>query len=144
MLVRYFAMIIDLAIVIFACFLTLISALTGCLTGAKSLNFSEIGNFLPVHFCASVFIFFFYFTYLHMTDGMTAGKSIFHIKVVRTDGGKPGFLRALVRTAGYIASIIPCGAGFLLAFFGGRALHDYLAGTRVVKEDRLKTIDYRL
>ena len=41
----------------------------------------------------------------------------------------------MIRYIGYIASIIPLGLGFVWAAFdrNGQALHDKLAGTRVVR-----------
>jgi uncharacterized RDD family membrane protein YckC len=72
--------------------------------------------------------------------GQTIGKMAAGIRVVPADPGAPrservSFGQAVVRAAGYLASALPAGLGFLPAFFGEerRALHDRLADTRVVK-----------
>jgi uncharacterized RDD family membrane protein YckC len=73
--------------------------------------------------------------------GQTIGKMAAGIRVVGTtpaDGlhDRVTLGRALFRTAGYAASLLPAGLGFLPAFIGPRdrrALHDRLAETRVVR-----------
>jgi uncharacterized RDD family membrane protein YckC len=72
--------------------------------------------------------------------GQTIGKMAAGIRVIPADPGAPpservSFGQAVVRAAGYVASALPAGIGFLPAFFGPerRALHDRLADTRVVK-----------
>lgn len=72
--------------------------------------------------------------------GQTIGKMAAGIRVIPADPGAPPservpFGQAVVRAAGYLASALPAGLGFLPAFFGQerRALHDRLADTRVVK-----------
>jgi uncharacterized RDD family membrane protein YckC len=72
--------------------------------------------------------------------GQTIGKMAAGIRVIPADPGAPpservSFGQAVVRAAGYLASALPAGIGFLPAFFGQerRALHDRLADTRVVK-----------
>jgi uncharacterized RDD family membrane protein YckC len=69
--------------------------------------------------------------------GRTIGKWVTGLRIERRDGERVGFLRALVRhTIGYLVSLLTLGLGFLLAAFNreGRALHDMLAGTVVVRE----------
>jgi len=68
--------------------------------------------------------------------GRTIGKWATGLRIERRDGEPVGFLRALVRhTIGYLVSLLTLGLGFLLAAFNreGRALHDLLAGTVVVR-----------
>ena len=73
--------------------------------------------------------------------GQTIGKMAAGIRVVGTAPvdvihDRVTFGRAVLRTAGYFASMLPAGLGFLPAFVGPRehrALHDRLAETRVVK-----------
>jgi uncharacterized RDD family membrane protein YckC len=72
--------------------------------------------------------------------GQTIGKMAAGIRVIPADPGasaseRVSFGQAVVRAAGYLASALPAGLGFLPAFFGRerRALHDRLADTRVVK-----------
>ncbi|MDT7540441.1 MAG: hypothetical protein QOE33_345 [Acidobacteriota bacterium] len=69
--------------------------------------------------------------------GRTVGKWATGLRVERRGGGPVGFARSLVRhTLGYLASLLTLGLGFLLAAFNpeGRALHDLIAGTVVVRE----------
>jgi len=65
--------------------------------------------------------------------GQTIGKMALGLKVVTGSGERVGFGRALARTVAWIVSV-PTIVGLLPAAFGadGRALHDRVAGTRVV------------
>ena len=73
--------------------------------------------------------------------GQTIGKMAAGIRVVGTAPAdvihdRVTFGRAVLRTGGYFASLLPIGLGFLPAFIGPkdhRALHDRLAETRVVR-----------
>jgi len=77
--------------------------------------------------------------------GCTPGKLLLELRVVDArGGGRPGWTRALIRYLGYLASALPLGLGFLWAAFDreGRALHDRLAGTRVVRiEERVLPLE---
>jgi len=69
-------------------------------------------------------------------SGRTLGKWVAGLRVERSDGARMSFARALVRhTIGYALTAGTLGLGFLLAAFNsrGRALHDLLAGTIVVR-----------
>jgi uncharacterized RDD family membrane protein YckC len=93
-----------------------------------------------------------YFSLFHATSGQTPGKKSAHIKVVRMDGSRLGFFRALWRVICLFAppflvslalsgmesdlAMLPVGLlFFLVPLFNAkrRALHDYLSDTRVVK-----------
>ena len=72
--------------------------------------------------------------------GQTIGKMAAGTRVIPADPAAPTsegvtFGQAVVRTAGYLVSVLPAGLGFLPVFVGQerRALHDRLADTRVVK-----------
>ena len=68
--------------------------------------------------------------------GRTIGKWTTGLSIERTDGGSPGIGRALLRHfVGYPLSILPFGLGFLIVTVSssGRALHDLIAGTIVVR-----------
>jgi uncharacterized RDD family membrane protein YckC len=69
--------------------------------------------------------------------GRSLGKALMGLRIVCVDGSSFGFVRSFVRFAGYWASAIPFGLGFLMALFDGRrrTLHDRLAGTIVVYDD---------
>src|SRR5713101_5718541 len=68
--------------------------------------------------------------------GKTVGKWTTGLRIERPDGRLPGIPRALLRHfIGYPLSLLPLGLGFLIATVGtsGRALHDLIAGTVVVR-----------
>ncbi|MEM8963965.1 MAG: FHA domain-containing protein [Acidobacteriota bacterium] len=69
------------------------------------------------------------------TQGTTPGKLMLRHRVARVDGrsGGIGFTAALLRLIGVVINILTLGLGYLIAAFGGRGVHDHLAGTRVVK-----------
>lgn len=74
-----------------------------------------------------------YFVFMH-AGGQTIGKSLMGLYVVRLDGAPLDPVQSLGRFIGYGFSALPFGFGFLLAAFTPRrALHDYLAGTIVVR-----------
>lgn len=69
--------------------------------------------------------------------GKTVGKWTTGLRLERIDGGTPGIGRALLRHfVGYPLSLLPFGLGFLIVTVStsGRALHDFIAGTVVVRE----------
>jgi uncharacterized RDD family membrane protein YckC len=76
-----------------------------------------------------------YATLAHALGGATLGKRLVGIRVVGPDGGPPSPSRSAVRSALAVASAALLGLGFVLALFTrtGRALHDLLARTWVVK-----------
>ncbi len=67
--------------------------------------------------------------------GATPGKLLVGLRILRDDGTRLTFPRALVRFAAESLSLAPFGAGYLLAFFNPsrQALHDLVAGTLVVR-----------
>jgi uncharacterized RDD family membrane protein YckC len=66
----------------------------------------------------------------------TVGKRWVGIKVTDVHGERLSFLRATGRYAAKYLSALPCFLGFIAALFSSRnlALHDRLAGTRVVRK----------
>jgi uncharacterized RDD family membrane protein YckC len=78
-----------------------------------------------------------YYVYHWGVKGATPGKRLLGLAVVAEDGSAPiGLSRAAVRVLGYLLSSLTLGIGFLMIAFGGSALHDRLAGTRVVRRER--------
>jgi uncharacterized RDD family membrane protein YckC len=61
-------------------------------------------------------------------SGLTVGKRLLKIKVIRTDGGRPGFAWAALRTA-----LLICVVPALLSDRDLRGLHDRAADTIVVR-----------
>jgi uncharacterized RDD family membrane protein YckC len=93
-------------------------------------------NLLPVvpmlAFLALLKVAYFYaFT---AVGGQTIGKMAVGTCVITEDGAAVGASRAMRRTCAGAVSFLLLGLGFLPAMFGtGRALHDRLAGTRVIR-----------
>lgn len=70
--------------------------------------------------------------------GRTIGKWATGLRVARTNGAEPGIGRAFLRHfVGYPLSFLTLGIGFLFAAVTsqGRALHDLIADTIVIRED---------
>jgi uncharacterized RDD family membrane protein YckC len=67
--------------------------------------------------------------------GQTPGKMLLGLKIIRTDGEEVGYLRAFIRWIGTLISSFTLCIGYLMAAFTThkRALHDYIAGTRVIR-----------
>ena len=67
--------------------------------------------------------------------GATPGKMAVGIEITTVDGESIGFGKALLRYIGYFVSAITLLIGFLMIAFTGqkRGLHDYIAGTVVIK-----------
>jgi len=82
-----------------------------------------------------------YYTLMVGTWGQTVGKMAAGAKIVRVDGSKVGYPRALGRHFAAILSGLLLCLGYILAAFTNqkRALHDYVAGTRVVYPEEVAT-----
>jgi uncharacterized RDD family membrane protein YckC len=67
--------------------------------------------------------------------GHTLGMRVLRVQVIDLYGDSPSILRSAARTAAYLASVATLGLGFFWIGFDSekRALHDWLAGTYVVK-----------
>ena len=67
--------------------------------------------------------------------GTTVGKKPFELYVVRVDGSRCGFWRALGREMAKFLSALILFVGFLMIAFRSdkRGLHDLIAGTVVIK-----------
>jgi uncharacterized RDD family membrane protein YckC len=69
--------------------------------------------------------------------GQTVGKWTTGLRIERVDGRLPGIGRVLLRHfIGYPLSLLPFGLGFLIVTVSahGRALHDLISGTVVVRD----------
>lgn len=111
-------------------------ASTGALGAAPSLG-AAIASGLPIILPSEGFVAvaaFVYATVSHALAGATLGKRLVRIRVVAADGRPPGIARSAARSAWAVASLALLGLGLLPALLAGsgRALHDLLAGTRVV------------
>lgn len=93
-------------------------------------------TYLFISYLVIVSVAFLNLIVLPALSGRSIGKWITGLHIERRDGGELSIGRALLRhLVGYPLTCLTLGAGFLLAVFGseGRALHDFLAGTVVVR-----------
>jgi uncharacterized RDD family membrane protein YckC len=79
-----------------------------------------------------------YQIYFAGVTGQTLGKRLLHLRVIGGRGTAPGPLGGILRFATLVLSILPAGLGWLWCLFDRerRALHDHLAGTYVILEER--------
>jgi uncharacterized RDD family membrane protein YckC len=77
----------------------------------------------------------FYAGYFTGTTGQTPGKLLTGLRVVGPSGRPPSYLRAMVRAAAGVVGVAAVGLGAVPMAFdpAGRALHDRLCRTRVVR-----------
>jgi uncharacterized RDD family membrane protein YckC len=76
---------------------------------------------------------------LPMVNGQSLGKLIFGMHIVKNDGTRADLFSILMRNVfGYTLTLCSAGLGFMFAAISskGRALHDYIAGTMVVRGRR--------
>ena len=79
-----------------------------------------------------------YQIYFGGITGQTLGKRLLHLRVIGARGTAPGPLGGILRFAALLLSVLPAGLGWLWCLFDRerRALHDHLAGTYVILEER--------
>jgi uncharacterized RDD family membrane protein YckC len=95
----------------------------------------ESGTVLLLSEAFVAVVAFVYATAAHALAGATLGKRIAHLRVIDEDGRMPGPATSAARSAWAVLSLALAGAGFVPALVtpSRRALHDLLAGTRVVE-----------
>ena len=77
-----------------------------------------------------------YLLFFQITMAQTLGMRVLKVKIIDIYGDPPTTSRAALRTAGYLLCLATGGLGFLWTGFDSekRGLHDWIAGTYVVKE----------
>jgi len=116
------------AIIAFATLLARTLGGSARMTGEATLGFGYL---------VSLGVILLNFLVLPVFTGATVGKWATGLRIERQSGERLGFGHATLRhTVGYLVSLLTLGLGFLLAAFDseGRALHDRIAGTIVVRE----------
>ena len=107
---------------------------------AKSPNpdYAIITRFWLISLAIDLPLGFLYFTAFNGSRGATPGKQVLGLRIVREDGSPLGYTRAFLRRAAQLVSALTFGAGYVMVAFHPekRALHDLLAGTRVVRTPR--------
>jgi uncharacterized RDD family membrane protein YckC len=130
--IRFVAVFIDgiaLWIVNFALELAMGTAIT------RPRDMSAVMGMMGLNFLISTAISLFYEAFFLVQYGATPGKMIFGLKVITPDGGPISWGRAIGRYFAKILSGITLCIGYIMAGFDSekRALHDYIAGTRVIR-----------
>ncbi len=79
-----------------------------------------------------------YVVVLTLAGGQTFGKMVFGVRVVDQTGRPVTTSVALLRAIAYLVSVLPLGLGIIWMFLDSerRALHDRVAGTRVLLVSR--------
>jgi uncharacterized RDD family membrane protein YckC len=99
-----------------------------------SLTMADLTVLPPVPFVAFLLLLDGgYLVAFTAAGGQTIGKMAFGLKVVGADDATVAVTTATLRSAAALVSALCLGAGLAPALFGGRALHDRLADTRVVR-----------
>lgn len=84
----------------------------------------------------SLIFYYWYYCRYQVKKGTTLGKKLFHLQVVDERTGKSlNHRQAVIRSFGYLVSVVIVGCGFLMAAFHPRkkTLHDGFAGTVCVR-----------
>jgi uncharacterized RDD family membrane protein YckC len=79
-----------------------------------------------------------YQLYFAGISGQTLGMRLVGIRLISGRARPPGPARGMLRLLGMAVSVLPAGLGWLWALFDRehRALHDHLAGTYVIVDER--------
>ncbi len=107
-------------------------ALGGGLSGILWADLDQWGSF---HTASRILVFLAYFTFFSSCGGQTPGKMVYRFRVVMKNGEELPWVKSLIRTLAYSLGFLSLGLGFLAAAVlpSGRALHDFISGTRVEK-----------
>jgi len=110
--------------------------------GAMRLeDFPQLGTYLTlqaVFVLVSVALAIAYEVFFVGRFAGTPGKLLLGVRVVRSDFSRVSYWRATVRVFGRMLSDMTLYIGYLMVFFDPqrRALHDYIADTRVIKREQ--------
>jgi uncharacterized RDD family membrane protein YckC len=98
-------------------------------------NIALVMSSIGINFIISISISLFYESFFMVQYGATPGKMIFKLRVITPDGGGLTWGRAIGRYFAKMLSGIILMIGYIMAGFDSekRALHDYIAGTRVIR-----------
>jgi len=105
--------------------------------GAIVFGLAQMAGTSPSDFGVSILIGAAYHIIGWSTWGTTIGKRICRLYVVTLDGSKPDVARSALRYIATILSFLILCIGYLMVAFrqDKRALHDLIAGTRVISRD---------
>ena len=129
------ALLIDYLILVSAPAVTFLMASSRGLSGVKLWRDPS----LSVGWLIALLVLVTNFIILPVVLGRTIGKFATGLRVVAQDGSNPTFVAAALRhLVGYPLTLLTGGLGFAFAAFNrkGRALHDFVGGTIVVRASR--------
>jgi uncharacterized RDD family membrane protein YckC len=101
-----------------------------------NVSLADVGRLPPIPLAA--FLLFLnggYLVAFTAAGGQTIGKMLTGVRVMGDDGCRVDVAGAVLRGAGCLLSILTLGIGYLPVVFtaDARALHDRIAGTKVVR-----------
>ena len=133
--IRFVAVLID------ALALTIVNFAVQSVTSTRMINPANINNLalvmssIGISFAISMTIQMLYESFFLVQFGATPGKMVFKLRVITPEGGGISWGRAIGRYFAKILSSVTLMIGYIMAGFDSekRALHDYVAGTRVIR-----------
>jgi uncharacterized RDD family membrane protein YckC len=134
---RFLALVIDF-LVFCAFFFPITRIVKGVWIMAPSDHRWAYGLFITDPLCvAFLIVMFLYMVVLEGLAGATLGKWIVGLRVVRADGGKPGFLKSALRNTLRLVDSLPTlnilGIVLILRSAERARFGDLVAGTRVIR-----------
>jgi len=137
---RSFSFLLDLAIVNLIYFLFLLIAIVAVQMGLSRADLDRPSEDLVLSLASPLlllwlFLFFIYFALFGYLGGQTPAKMLSGIQVRTITLSPLTWGQTIRRAIGYFLSSLFFGAGFLLMLFNRdhRALHDFIAGTCVIR-----------
>jgi uncharacterized RDD family membrane protein YckC len=129
LLTRTLAGLIDL-ILVAACTLGVLAS-TDFIAGLGNVDWMSTA----IYSVLLILIFLLYSVYFLGTANQTIGMMITDLRVLGDGGKRPGFGQVAVRSAAFLISLAPAGAGLLWGCFDRdcRCWHDRLSDSRVVR-----------
>ena len=130
---RFAAIMLDSMVIWFIMFIVMLGVPAAL--GKASAIGSGMNPTFVISYMASLAMSICYMVFFTGRFGATPGKMALGIKVVRPDGSGPGYGLAAGRYFATMVSGMTMGIGYIMAIFDKekRALHDRIAGTRVVR-----------
>jgi uncharacterized RDD family membrane protein YckC len=103
-------------------------------------NAAQLGallTFQAAYFLVGIILSLAYEVFFVGRFGGTPGKLLLHMRIVRSDFSRVTYSRAAIRFFALLLSDLTMYIGYLMVAFDPqrRALHDYIADTRVIKRD---------
>ena len=132
---RFVALIIDGIV----CSLLLVPVQAGLMFAAGGAEQFNTSPLVGVYYIINIFVVFYYYGWFYSNKGATPGKLVMGLKVVNKETGAylsygKAFLRETVGKAMTSFSMVLVVGLYVLARPDKRTLHDYIAGSQVVRK----------